>query len=174
MSMATLGYPVTRQADMDNDIDDAKPESNLNANQEESLCHLFAALRTNAAGSSDGDGMLSRDSKKARSLPPTPGLWRSSQGLFEIESRFAGEILEIKQECKCCGRKVFGRLMQNGQWYEAEVMERTPEGNESVVGYVRLKMEGGRLRTHCKKKIEDDWLPECMSEKVEPGEIIVE
>merc|ERR1712181_154777 len=114
-----------------------------------------------------------RDQKKARLLPPPLGIWKSPQGEFEIDSRFAGEEVEIKQECKCCGRKLHGVLVQVGQWYEAEIREVSSQ--DSLIGYVRIRTEGKGVRTQCRKSLEDNWMADCMSERVlSKNETVVE
>mmetsp|Transcript_2990 Transcript_2990/g.5023 ORF Transcript_2990/g.5023 Transcript_2990/m.5023 type:complete len:162 (+) Transcript_2990:62-547(+) len=142
---------------------------------QESLCSLFAALKTNCDDKNeacDDVDMELRSQKKARFLPPPVGLWRSPQGEFRIESAFAGEVVEIKQECKCCGRKLHGILTQVGEWYEAEIREFTAQN--SVIGYVRLKLQGNGLRTQCRKSLEENWIAECISERVlEAGTTVV-
>lgn len=144
------------------DVDVVGNMEPLNPNQEEGLCQLFAALKTNSVAKPwDDDDMEPQHQKRARMIAPAIGLWKSPQGEFRIESKFAGEIVEIKQECKCCGRKLRGALVQVGQWQEAEIREAAADN--PVVGYVRLRMEGSGLRTQCKKALQDPWIADSVS-----------
>merc|ERR1711879_811485 len=94
--------------------------------------------------------------------PPPTGVWKSPQGAFQI--RYAGELVEIKQECKCCGRKLHGILSQTGHWYEAEIKEAT--GQDGIVGYVRLKREGEGLNTQCRKSLDENWTTVCIAQSL--------
>ena len=89
----------------------------------------------------------------------------------EVNERSRCKAYRVRERvplCKCCGKKLRGTLVETGLWYEAQVFETNvaPERTDTVVGYVRLRMEGDRLRTQCKKSVEDNWVVECMSQRV--------
>jgi len=119
------------------------------------------------ASQPEPESMLAFGDEAAAPLPlpgqDLVGAWRSARGQFSVTRNGFGKLVfwEVMPPLKLMGMLVPSH--DDVDWFEGEIVDRA-DGDVSF-GFLRLKMEGDRVRSSFKKRLDEPWDPQGLLAK---------